>query len=43
MALQIGIFCGNGPELWLRMQAAHDRWHAARTVDVNALPTMTAA
>jgi addiction module HigA family antidote len=30
MALRLGKFCGNGPELWLRMQATHDLWHARR-------------
>jgi addiction module HigA family antidote len=30
MALRIGKFCGNGPELWLRMQIACDLWHARR-------------
>jgi addiction module HigA family antidote len=30
MALRLGRFCGNGPELWLRMQVAHDLWHAER-------------
>lgn len=28
MALRLGRFCGNGPELWLRMQQAHDLWRA---------------
>jgi addiction module HigA family antidote len=28
MAVRLGRFCGNGPELWLRMQQAHDLWHA---------------
>ncbi len=28
MALRIGKFAGNGPGLWLRMQQAHDLWHA---------------
>ena len=32
MALRIGKFCGNGPEVWLRMQAAYDLWHAERRV-----------
>jgi antitoxin HigA-1 len=27
MALRIGKFAGNGPELWLRMQQAYDLWH----------------
>ncbi len=28
MALRLGKFCGNGPDLWLRMQAAYDLWRA---------------
>jgi len=28
MALRLGRFCGNGPEVWLRMQAAYDLWEA---------------
>ncbi|EJW13584.1 HigA protein (antitoxin to HigB) [Rhodovulum sp. PH10] len=32
MALRIGKFCGNGPGLWLRMQADHDLWHAERAM-----------
>lgn len=28
MALRLGRFCGNGPDLWLRMQHAHDLWRA---------------
>ncbi len=43
MAVRLGKFCGNGPDVWLKMQAAHDLWHAARTVDVSAIPTMRAA
>lgn len=30
MAVRLGKFCGNGPGLWLRMQAAHDLWWASR-------------
>lgn len=30
MALRLGKLCGNGPGLWLRMQQAHDLWHAER-------------
>ena len=30
MALRLGKFCGNGPDLWLRMQATYDLWHARR-------------
>lgn len=28
MALRIGEFLGNGPELWLRMQQDYDLWRA---------------
>ena len=28
MALRFGRFCGNGPELWMRMQQAFDLWEA---------------
>jgi len=27
MALRIGKFAGNGPQLWLRMQQTYDLWH----------------
>jgi antitoxin HigA-1 len=30
MALRLGKFCGNAPDLWLRMQQAYDLWHAER-------------
>ena len=32
MALRLGRYCGNGPDLWLSMQTAHDLWHAQRTI-----------
>jgi addiction module HigA family antidote len=32
MALRLGKFCGNGPDLWLRLQEAHDLWHAERAI-----------
>jgi len=32
MALRLGKFCGNGPDLWLRMQANHDLWHARKAL-----------
>lgn len=28
MAVRLGRFCGNGANLWLRMQQAHDLWNA---------------
>ena len=40
MAVRIGKLCGNGPRLWLNMQAAHDLWKAQRTVDVSKIPTL---
>ena len=45
MALRIGKFCGNGPDVWLRMQAAHDLWHASRqfTAEIDRIPTMREA
>src|SRR5579871_6668309 len=30
MALRLGKLCGNGPQIWLAMQQAHDLWHAER-------------
>ena len=32
MALRLGKLFGNGPELWLNMQQAHDLWHARRAL-----------
>jgi antitoxin HigA-1 len=26
-ALRLGTWLGNGPELWLNVQQAYDRWH----------------
>ena len=45
MALRLGKLCGNGPELWLRMQMAHDLWLAERTLraDLARIPTHGAA
>ncbi|MDX8439985.1 HigA family addiction module antitoxin [Mesorhizobium australafricanum] len=42
-AARIGKLVGNGPGIWLRMQAAYDAWHAEREVDVSAIPTLHAA
>jgi addiction module HigA family antidote len=42
LAARIGKLCGNGPGLWLRMQAAHDEWHAER-IDTSTIPTLDAA
>lgn len=32
MAVRLGHFCGNGAELWLRMQASYDLYQARRKV-----------
>lgn len=32
MALRLGRYCGNGAAIWLRMQDAHDLWHALRDI-----------
>ncbi len=39
MAVRIGKLLGNGPNLWVNMQAAYDLWHAKREVDVSKIPT----
>jgi addiction module HigA family antidote len=41
MALRLGKFCGNGPELWLNMQRAYDLWHAEREMvdEIAKIPT----
>ncbi len=40
MAVRLGRFCGNGPELWLRMQQNYDLWHAERRLrsEVEKIP-----
>ena len=43
MAVRIGKLCGNGPRIWLNMQAAHDLWKAERSVDVSKIPTLEVA
>ncbi len=41
MAVRLGKFCGNGPGLWLRMQAAYDLWHTGRRMraEIKRIPT----
>jgi antitoxin HigA-1 len=39
MAVRIGKLLGNGPNVWLNMQAAYDLWHAKREVNVSSIPT----
>lgn len=43
MAVRLGKLCGNGAEVWTRMQAEHDVWHAKREVDVSEIPTLEEA
>jgi antitoxin HigA-1 len=35
VAVLLGTLFCDGPEIWLRMQAAYDLWHAQRSVDVS--------
>ena len=43
MAARLGKLFGNGPGLWLRLQAAHDAWHVEREVDVSEVPSLEVA
>ena len=45
MAVRLGKFCGNGPGLWLRMQASYDLWHTVRRMreEIKRIPTRRAA
>ena len=33
VAVRLGAAFGDGPDVWLRMQAAYDAWHASRKED----------
>ncbi|MEX2517489.1 MAG: HigA family addiction module antitoxin [Gammaproteobacteria bacterium] len=41
VAVRFGKLFGDGAEVWLRMQAAYDTWHAQREVDTHTIPTIT--
>lgn len=43
MAVRLGKLCGNGPDLWLTMQARHDAWKAAGRLseELKKIPTIT--
>jgi addiction module HigA family antidote len=43
VAVRLGKLLGNGPGLWVRMQAAYDTWQAEQTVDVSKIKTLKAA
>lgn len=40
MAVKLGHVLGNGPGIWVRMQQAHDLWHAERAVDKSKLKVL---
>jgi addiction module HigA family antidote len=44
MAVRLGKFCGNGPEIWLALQQAYDLWHAQKALAkvVAQIPTTKA-
>jgi addiction module HigA family antidote len=45
MAVRLGRFCGNGAGFWLRLQTAHDLWHAERKLreEVSKIPKYAVA
>lgn len=45
MALRLDKLCGNGPNVWIRMQEAYDLWHAERKIaaDLAGIETARAA
>jgi antitoxin HigA-1 len=45
LAVRLGKFCGNGPDLWLRMQTSYDLWHAQQALkdEIKTIPTHSAA
>ena len=42
MAVRLGKLCGNGPDLWLNMQARYDAWEATHRLaeDLKRIPTL---
>jgi len=44
MALRLGKLCGNGPELWLALQARYDlaRLSQTKRSEIEAIPTLVA-
>jgi addiction module HigA family antidote len=42
MAVRLGKLCGNGPGLWLRMQAAYDAWEASKRLkrEIEKIPML---
>jgi addiction module HigA family antidote len=40
VAVRLGKLFGDGPGVWIRMQAAYDTWKAQQDVDVSGIPTL---
>jgi addiction module HigA family antidote len=42
MAVRLGKLCGNGPDLWLNMQARFDAWEASKRLapELKKIPTL---
>jgi addiction module HigA family antidote len=42
MAVRLGKLCGNGPHLWLTLQARYDAWEATHRLSeqLKAIPTL---
>jgi addiction module HigA family antidote len=45
MAVRLGKFCGNGPDIWIKLQTTRDLWTAKRKMadTIARIPTMIAA
>ncbi|PYE88454.1 HigA family addiction module antitoxin [Phyllobacterium leguminum] len=43
IAVRLGKLFGDGPGVWIRMQAAYDTWHAEREIDVSSIETLKVA
>jgi addiction module HigA family antidote len=43
VAVLLGTLFMDGPEIWVRMQAAYDTWHAQREVDVSHIKPLKRA
>jgi len=43
LAVRLGKLCGNGPELWLNMQARYDAWEARQRIGkkLAKIPTLS--
>jgi antitoxin HigA-1 len=42
VAVRLDKLFGDGAGIWVRMQAAHDTWHAEREVDVSSIAVVKA-